>query len=1616
MKSSLKNSVGKTKISSRANAQSKVFLAIIVTFIASALLIGGVLALTGTIQLNSPIDNLNTTSDNNTLAFNFTLLSNDNATADCTLYIDSNAVKTANVANNTPTVFYSNTSWTEAAHTWFINCTNGTTISSATRTFTYDLTPPTTTDDAPTGWQNSAFTVTLTPTDTLTGVVSTQYKIDVGTWQTGTSISINTDGNHTIQYNSTDYAGNIEATKTTYAALDTTAPTVTLAAPANAIVTNSTTIQFNYSYTDAYSATANCNLTVYNSTSSAIVVLSDVANNNSDVINSTTITNDDTYSWNVTCVDHVGNTGNSATRTFTIDTTLPSIILNFPTNNTFIAPGTIINFTITDTNLDTVTYQINGGTTQTFASPYNIDTTGWADGTYTIVVNANDTAGNANSDTFKFTIDGTPPTTTANAGTYTFGNWTNQAVTVTLSATDTGSGVDTILYCTDTTNTCTPNQAYSTSITISTEGTSYIRFLANDSVGNTETVNSETIMIDTTAPNATLASPINANLSSKTVNFQYTIPNDGKSNSNCNLTVYYSNGTQLSGVYQYDSSLPPGSTVTPTLTMPNDGVFLWNVTCTDDAGNLGTSTTESFTVDTINPDVQFITPIDGARIIGSVQFIVSASDTLTGIDPSTIVINASGTIYSMTLSQGGDKNNGNYTVTIDTTMLTDGWNTFEVYVDDYAGNSNNTVNITLYVDNTPPTITLINPQDNSYNNTGTLNITFSADDTGASTVGENMHCEIIVYFNSTNQTQIQNPYTPGAQVTKTFSLPQDVYTWEVYCNDRQDDSGNNLTTALRTYTIDLQPVNISDVDTTPDMFACVIPGHNVNSQITFVVSAIDIGPAGVDWVKANISEINNSAPLLDMAFNGVDWVATITINDTSNYDFRDLNITFTARDKAGNDYYLWNGIDPFTTVILYNMTTPPLENETCERTTSNTTNFCDELDFNNINFIMEVERNGSAECNPETQGRGLPWGDTFAKVITLNFTSVNFSDPNIGQKMERLGGAIRPHITPPGEFGDSWIYVNTTAFNELNTVTTITMYGLPFANKPNITGPGAVTFISWIENTPYNISGMIVPNGDLTFSVGGFSQYNITDVLAPTITINTPTGTITDTTPLVNVSVNGTGTMLSYLEVSIDGTILLSYNSTEIQQNCVDTSTNGDWESVICTTTSSQLEGGEHDLVVYAADFGGEEPGNNATEASVFVVDTTPPIVSGIEVNNITNASAIIIFSTDENAVCFVEYGLNNSLGTKTALDSLSTAHSFTLNGLSEGTRYYYNINCTDNVNNTNTAQIDSFVTAVTETNSLDNTTTTTVEFNITENGTEKTLLELEINTATDINATIEVLKYDENPEAADLSVLDIGLYIEIESNELNSSTLDWIVIKAYYNESELPSGIDETSLRLYWYNNATGIWEEVTPGGVNTIENYVWGNTTHLSTYSVGGELTTTESGTSGGGGGGGVAPSGENMTWEEQIFTTPLTVGDVVKFTFNNEEHTIELTSLGVDYAILKIASEPITLTINVGETKWIDIDGDGTDDIKIYFEKVELGKAYFTLEKLFQPTSPETGEETVPQEPQLPEERPKEEIPITEQPQPTEGLNVNTIIIIVLLAIAMAVVYYFITQKKK
>ena len=204
----------------------------------------------------------------------------------------------------------------------------------------------------------------------------------------------------------------------------------------------------------------------------------------------------------------------------------------------------------------------------------------------------------------------------SDSSTYTFNTWTNSPyVNVTLSCLDgSGSGCDAILYCNDTTDTCIPNLVYSAPVRISTLGISYIRYFSNDTVGNSESSTSKTIMIDTVIPTVTIISPANRIYFTSFIELNFTSVNGGAGidPDKCFYKVDSGALTAIPGC---------GNMTLPSVT---DGWHTIIVYSNDSTDNQGSSTV-SFAIDAVAPSITIFTPANITYNAWNISFKFNAS-------------------------------------------------------------------------------------------------------------------------------------------------------------------------------------------------------------------------------------------------------------------------------------------------------------------------------------------------------------------------------------------------------------------------------------------------------------------------------------------------------------------------------------------------------------------------------------------------------------------------------------------------------------------------------------------------------------------------------------------------------------------------------------------------------------------------------------------------------------------------------------------------------------------------------------------------------------------------------------------------------------------------------
>jgi len=101
---------------------------------------------------------------------------------------------------------------------------------------------------------------------------------------------------------------------------------------------------------------------------------------------------------------------------------------------------------------------------------------------------------------------------------------------------------------------------------------------------------------------------------------------------------------------------------------------------------------------------------------------------------------------------------------------------------------------------------------------------------------------------------------------------------------------------------------------------------------------------------------------------------------------------------------------------------------------------------------------------------------------------------------------------------------------------------------------------------------------------------------------------------------------------------------------------------------------------VGSTDASGNGPSNSGdlTFTTKTLPDTTPPVVSGIRISNLTGSSALITWKTDEAADSFLEFGTTDSYGIPVEDDTFTVHHSLLLLNLTPGRTYHFRVYSSD--------------------------------------------------------------------------------------------------------------------------------------------------------------------------------------------------------------------------------------------------------------------------------------------------------------------------------------------------
>jgi hypothetical protein len=558
-------------------------------------------------------------------------------------------------------------------------------------------------------WTNGSVTVTLSPSDALSGVASTSYTVDGGATQSGTSFTLATEGDHVITYWSTDEAGNVEATRTAHAKIDKTAPTIghdfAPSGYTDGAWTNAATVTVTFTCTDAGSGVANCTPPVDVTTQGAGQQVHGTATDNAgnSASDTATVSIDRTPPTVSATADRAanGNTWYSDNVTVSFlcaDQAALSGIKSCPASQT-LAEGKnqTASGTATDNAGNTATASVTGiNVDKTAPSLWGAATTGpnlhgWYDNSLVVAWNCSDAlsgidgtcpanstvsgegsnlgasasvsdkAGNTTSESVSgIHIDTTAPVTAASVNAPLPTGWYADKAHVTLDAGDNLSGIDATYYQVDGGATST----YAGAFDFSTAGVHTITFWSKDNAGNVEDAtgagHTVTVKIDNIAPSIT-GGPSPA-------------PNAAGWN-NSNVTVHFNCSDAESGI---------ASCTADTVLATDAANQSVTGTAVDNGANSSTATVSGINLDKTAPSLSgtpTTSPNPNGWYNGDVKVHWTANDATSGVDGSTLPAD------TMVTAEGGD--------------LTAG----PVSVSDVAGNSATASVQHLRIDHMAPVVT-----------------------------------------------------------------------------------------------------------------------------------------------------------------------------------------------------------------------------------------------------------------------------------------------------------------------------------------------------------------------------------------------------------------------------------------------------------------------------------------------------------------------------------------------------------------------------------------------------------------------------------------------------------------------------------------------------------------------------------------------------------------------------------------------------------------------------------------------------------------------------------------------------------------------------------------------
>ncbi|MCW5802277.1 MAG: Ig-like domain repeat protein [Deltaproteobacteria bacterium] len=464
---------------------------------------------------------------------------------------------------------------------------------------------------------------------------------------------------------------------------------------------------------------------------------------------------DGNHTFAVRAADPFGNTSAPATHAWAIDTVAPTVtIVTAPpaiSNN----PAPAVTFTTAGAPA-TIQCQVDAGAFAACTSPFAPGAL--PDGTHTITVRVTDAAGNSSqATTSPFTIDTVPPTVTITSQPAALSNVNTPTVAFTTA------GAPTTIRCRVDAGALAACTSPFTAAPVA-DGAHTITIVATDAAGNQGSATTNSFTVDTVAPTVTILSQPAA-----------------LSNNTTPTVTFSAVGAPTLIQCRVDAGAFANCTTPFTAPPLADGPHTITVRATDGAGNQGSATTNTFTVDTVAPVITF----------------TSQPAPLSNVNPPTLVFTVTGGATTI-LCRVDIGPQAACTSPFTPAALADGAHTITVVATDGAGNQATATTSSFTIDTVAPTVT-ITTQPPSLSNNKTPTIIFTT--AGAPTI---VQCRV----DTGAFANCASPFTTSALADGSHTITVRV----------QDGAGNSSSATTSSFVIDTTPPAIVFDDAPPSVW------------------------------------------------------------------------------------------------------------------------------------------------------------------------------------------------------------------------------------------------------------------------------------------------------------------------------------------------------------------------------------------------------------------------------------------------------------------------------------------------------------------------------------------------------------------------------------------------------------------------------------------------------------------------------------------------------------------------------------------------------------------------------------------------------------------------------